>query len=130
MGQPAEVIRAFFERSNAHDTAGLLALCDPEIEFSDIPEMPDSTTYRGRDGVGAWFAKVFEISDDLRFQIGELEEHRDAVLIETGAEMHGRSSGAGVGWHFWTVWRVREGLITYHHGYTQRSDALEDFNRG
>ena len=27
------------------------------------------------------------------------------------------------GWRFWTVWRVKEGKITYHHGYSVREDA-------
>ena len=32
-------------------------------------------------------------------------------------------------WRFWTVRRVREGLIAYHHGYSDREDALADFER-
>jgi hypothetical protein len=34
-----------------------------------------------------------------------------------------------VEWRFWTVWRVRDGLITYHHGYSRREHAVEDFER-
>jgi hypothetical protein len=48
------------------------------------------------------------------------------VLVETSAEMSGRASGAEVDWRFWTVWRVRDGLITYHHGYSRREDAVTD----
>ena len=51
-------------------------------------------------------------------------------MVETSAEMQGRASGAEVGWRFWTVWRVRDGLITYHHGYSQREDAVADFGAG
>ena len=29
--------------------------------------------------------------------------------------MTGSGSGMEVGWRFWAVWRVREGLIAYHH---------------
>jgi hypothetical protein len=52
------------------------------------------------------------------------------VLIETIAEMRGRASGAEVDWRFWTVWRVRNGLITYHHGFSRREDALADLDAG
>jgi hypothetical protein len=62
----------------------------------------------------------------LHLQIWEMDERGDAVLVETSAEMQGRASGAEVGWRFWTVWRVRDGLITYHHGYSQREDAVAD----
>lgn len=129
MGESADAIRRFLAVANQHDPDGVTGLCDPEVEFTDIPELPDSMTYGGRDGVSAWFSKVWEISDDLRFEIWELEENGDAVLVETSAEMHGKASGAEVGWRFWTVWRVRDGLITYHHGYSSREDARQDFQR-
>jgi ketosteroid isomerase-like protein len=127
VGDAADVVRAAFERANAKDADGLAALCDPGVEFTDVPEIPGSTTYRGRDGVRSWLATVHEISDDLELQIWELEESGDAVLVETSAEMHGRASGAGVGWRFWTVWRVRDELITYHHGYSSGEEARWDF---
>jgi ketosteroid isomerase-like protein len=69
---------------------------------------------------------VHEVSGDIDFQIGEIEEHGDTVIVETSAEMQGRASGAEVAWRFWTVWRVRDGLITYHQGYSQREDAVAD----
>jgi hypothetical protein len=89
--------------------------------------IPGSTVYRGHDGIRNWLRTVREISDDRDLQIRGLAERQDAVLVETGAEMTGRTSGAGVGWRFWTVWRVREGLIAYHHGYSRREEAVADF---
>ena len=71
MGQTADVVRAAFERANANDPDGLAALCDESVEFHDVPEIPGSTTYRGRAGIRDW-------------------------------------------------------LITYHHGYTRREDAIAD----
>ncbi len=127
MGEAADVVRAAYARANDNDPDGLVALCDTSIEFHDVPEIPGSTTYRGPDGVRDWLHTVHEISDDLRLQPWEIEERGNAVLVETSAEMHGRASGAEVGWRFWTVWRVHDGLITYHHGYSRREDAVEDF---
>jgi ketosteroid isomerase-like protein len=130
LGEAADVVRTAFERANANDPDGLAALCDEAVEFHDVPEIPGSTTYRGRDGIRDWLRTVHDVSDDLRLQIWELEEHGDSVLVETSAEMQGRASGAEVGWRFWTVWRVRDGLITYHHGYSGRDDALADLDAG
>jgi ketosteroid isomerase-like protein len=126
LGEALDLVRAAFERANANDPDGLAALCDESVEFHDVPEIPGSTTYRGHAGIRDWLGSVHDVSDDIEFQIWELEEHGDAVLVETSAEMRGRASGADVGWRFWTVWRVRDGLITYHHGYSQREDALAD----
>jgi len=126
MGEPADLVRAAFERANANDADGLAAICEESVEFHDVPEIPGSTTYRGHDGIKDWLGSVHDVSEDIEFQIWEMEEHGDAVLVETSAEMRGRASGADVGWRFWTVWRTRDGLITYHHGYSQREDAVAD----
>ncbi|MFI5027339.1 MAG: nuclear transport factor 2 family protein [Solirubrobacterales bacterium] len=130
MGEAADVVRAAFDRANAGDPDGLAALCHEAVEFHDVPEIPGSTTYRGRDGIREWLRTVREVSDDLQLQIRALAERQDAVLVETSAEMSGRASGAAVGWRFWTVWRVRDGLITYHHGYSRRQDAVADLEGG
>jgi ketosteroid isomerase-like protein len=130
LGEAANLVRVAFERANANDPDGLAALCDETVEFHDVPEIPGSTTYRGRDGIRKWLRTVHDVSDDLQLQIWELEERDDAALVETSAEMQGRASGAEVAWRFWTVWRVRDGLITYHHGYSRREDALADLDAG
>jgi ketosteroid isomerase-like protein len=126
LGEAADLARAAFERANANDPDGLAGLCAESVEFHDVPEIPGSTTYRGHDGIRAWLRSVHEVSDDLQLQIWEMEESGDAVMVETSAEMQGRASGAEVVWRFWTVWRVRDGLITYHHGYSEREDAVPD----
>jgi ketosteroid isomerase-like protein len=126
MGQAGDLVRIAFERANANDPEGLAVICDESVEFHDVPEIPGSTTYRGRAGIRDWLSSIHDVSDDVRFQIWEMEERGDSVLVETSAEMQGRTSGAEVAWRFWTVWRVRDGLITYHHGYSEREDAVAD----
>jgi ketosteroid isomerase-like protein len=130
MGQAADLVRTAFERANANDSDGLAAICDDSVEFHDVPEIPGSTTYRGHQGIRDWLGSVHEVSGDIEFQIGEIEERGDTVVVETSAEMQGRASGAEVAWRFWTVWRVRDGLITYHHGYSRREDALAELDAG
>jgi ketosteroid isomerase-like protein len=130
MGEAADVVRRGFELVNGNDADALAAICDPSIEFHDVPEVPGSTVYTGRDGIRDWFRSIHEASDDIAFRILQMEEKGNVVLAEATVEMHGRASGAGVDWSFWTVWRVRDGLITYHHGYSQRGDAAADFEKG
>ena len=126
MAEAADVVRAAFHRANAGDPDGLAALCHEAVEFHDLPEIPGSGIYRGRDGIRDWLQTVREASDSLELQIRGLAERQDAVLVETGAEMTGRTSGARPA-GFWTVWRVRDGLISYHHGYSHRKEAVADF---
>lgn len=126
MGEASDVVRRALRCFNERDVDGLVELCSSRIEFHDVPEIPGSRDYRGHEGMRDWVRTVTEVSDDLRFQAWEMEEAGDAVMVETSAEMTGSGSGAAVGWRFWTVWRVRDGLIAYHHGHSTREDALAD----
>ncbi len=58
-----------FNRANAGDPEGLAALCLEAVEFRDVPEIPGSGIYRGREGIRDWLQSVREISDDLQLQI-------------------------------------------------------------
>jgi len=44
VSEAAEVVRRAFERANVDDADGLAALCDPEVELTDVAEIPGSTT--------------------------------------------------------------------------------------
>jgi ketosteroid isomerase-like protein len=127
VGEAADVVRRAVACVNEGDIDGWVELCSPRLRFQDVPEIPGSQLYEGRDGARRWAENVRDVSDDLRFTLWELEERGDAVLAETSAEMTGSRSGAEVGWRFWTVWRVREGMIAYHHGYSSREEARTDF---
>ena len=47
-----------------------------------------------------------------------MTEGTEKLAVLTRAVGRGRGSGAEVDWTFTTVWGVRNGLIYYHHGYT------------
>ena len=130
MGEAADLVRLAYKRINEGDIDEAVELFSPRATFRDVPEIPGSRLYQGKDGVGAWAEGVREVGPDLKFTIWELEERGDTILIENSADMTGNRSGAEVGWRFWTVWRVREGLIAYHHGDSSREDAVADFDSG
>jgi ketosteroid isomerase-like protein len=127
MGEAADVVRLATQRLNEGDLDGWAELCSPRIRFQDVPEIPGSRLREGPDEVREWAREIREVGPDLHFTLWEMEERGNAVLAEFSAEMTGVRSGAEVGWRFWTVWRIREGLIAYHHGYSRREDALADF---
>ncbi len=124
--ETADVVRRAFERLNDHDLDGFQALCSPRIEWHEIPEIPGARTYRGPLEVREWADNLLGVSDELRFVNWEMRERGQAVLIDTSMEMRSRS-GMDMGWRAWTVWRVREGLIAYYHGYSDRAAADQDF---
>jgi ketosteroid isomerase-like protein len=126
VGESADVVKRIHERFNERDEEGFVGLCSKRIVWREIPEVPGSGTYQGPDEVRDWYRKTADVSDDLTLAIWELEEKEDAVLTETSAEMTGRGSDVPLGWRFWCVWRVKEGLITSHQGFSVREEAVAD----
>jgi ketosteroid isomerase-like protein len=127
MGEAADVVRRAHERFNERDLDGFLAVCSKRIVWQEIKEVPGSGRYEGPDQMRDWYEKTADVSDDLTLEIWELEEKGDAVLTETSSEMTGRGSSVALGWKFWCVWRVKDGLVISHHGYSVREEALADF---
>jgi ketosteroid isomerase-like protein len=124
VAQAAEIVRHGYERLNAGDVEGFLELCDPEIELHDVPEIPGSAVYRGHEGIKSWWTTVTESMEELRFEFVEVAEGDEMIAVVTRAVGRGRGSGAEVDWTFTTVWGFRDGLIAYHHGYSDHADAL------
>lgn len=120
------MVREALARLNARDLDGFRELCSPRLEWRDIPEIPGARTRRGPDEVIEWADDLLGVSDDVRFVNWEMSEHEGAVLVDTSVEMPG-SGGIDLGWRAWTVWRVRERLVAYYAGYSERDQALADF---
>ena len=126
MGDVADVLRLAFERLNDRDVNGFAALCSPRIEWHEVPEIPGAGTYRGPDEVAERLQDLIDVSRRVRFANWEMQERGDAALIDMSVEMEG-SSGMDLGWRAWTVWRVRERLVAYYAGYSDRAEAIADF---
>ena len=130
MGEAADVVRRATDRLNDGDVDGFVELCSKRIRFQDVPEIPGSRLYQGPDEVRRWAEAILETVENLRFTFWEKEERGDAVMFDTSVDATGASSGAQVGWRFWTVWRVKGGKIVYHHGYSEREPARADLEGG
>jgi ketosteroid isomerase-like protein len=124
VAEAAEIVHLCIERFNADDLEGFLELFDAEMEFHDVPEIPGSTVYRGHERMRRWWTTVKEPLEALRFEPGEVTEGGEGIAMVTRAVGRGRGSGAEVDWTFTGVWAVRDGLISYHHGYSDHRDAL------
>ena len=130
MGEAADLVRRAFERFNAGDVDGLVELFDPEVEFQDVPVIPGSGVYTGRDGMRRWYEVVNEPLEDLSFEFGDCTEAGDAVAVLTTARGRGRGSGAEVEWRFSTTWRIRDGRIVHHRGHVDHADAVRKIGAG
>jgi ketosteroid isomerase-like protein len=126
VGEAADVVRLSYRRLNAGDIDGWLELISPRLEWHDVPEIPGSRTYRGRDEARELAENLLDMGESLDFTINELTEKGNAVLADVYVDIVS-GSGANLGWRAYCVFRVNEGLVRYQHGYSDRGEAVADF---
>jgi ketosteroid isomerase-like protein len=69
-----------------------------------------------RSWVGTWA--------DYRFDVGDVTDAGDSVVLEVHESGRGRTSGAPMEAHYSHVWTFRDGLIVAAAVYADRHDAL------
>jgi hypothetical protein len=127
VGETGDVIRLAFERLNARDLDGFAAICSPRIEWREVPEIPGASVYTGPDEVVERMDDLLGVSRAIKFVNWDMLERGQTALVDMSVEMES-SRGLDMGWRAWTVWQVRENLLAYHAGYSERSQAEADFD--
>ena len=123
--QNVELHRRGIEAFNRRDIEGVVALCDPSVEWHST--FGGGAIYRGHDGLRAWHKDLQDAwGTDIRIEpevFFDLGEHTLDVQLLHG---RGRQSGADVALSAASVIRWRDGLIVYFKGYADQEDALSD----
>ena len=86
-----EILNAGFA---GFESGQFFELLDPEIEWEARPDLPDSSVYRGHDGVRQLLGRFYEVMDEIWFRPEEfipIGEDRVAAVLRWG----GRGKGSG-----------------------------------
>jgi ketosteroid isomerase-like protein len=121
-----EVVRTLLSAFDGADYEATLEALDPDIEWQVPPGISiGREVYRGRDEVQKGFADWLAAWDTFRFEPAEILDQGDHVVV--GGMQIGRGRGSGVEVRFPTfhVFTLRDGKITRHRSYRDRSEALE-----
>jgi ketosteroid isomerase-like protein len=103
----------------------LLPYLDPEIDLISTPEfLPDAEDYHGHDGVRAWFDKIGELVEDMRWQPEEIIDAGDRLVAAVLVSGRGRASGVAVELRQFLVVTVRDGKGVRIESYLDRDQAL------
>ena len=111
---------------NREDIKGFMAVLDPEVEFIPQQAMLEGT-YRGREGVFAWFrdmAATYD-SNDGDLDLTDVRDLGDQVLAIGSVSFTGRGSGIQTNVPVAVVATFREGLLTHFKDYADKSAALK-----
>jgi ketosteroid isomerase-like protein len=126
-----ETAKRVIEATNRRDADAALVLIDPEIECDatrlDLPDL--SGVYRGYEEVFGWWWRWFEAWEEVQYEIEELVESGDDVVLGTRVHCTGRD-GIEVDLYFVNVMTIREGRLVRNRLYRAMSDALAAVKQG
>ena len=91
-----ELVREGYMAWNSGDREWVLEHMSPDIEWVTPPDDPEPGTYRGYEGVERFWANWRELFGLLRFEIVEMFDLGDDVLVHALRVGRGSQSGAEV----------------------------------
>ena len=125
-----EVVKAAFAAFAARDLKAVLALADPDIEFTAVTGEHAGRTdpYRGHDGLRQYFRDVVSVWEELVLTPREFRASGDLILVtgRVSARSRSRTVTGSTGW----IWRVREGKVVYVRVYQSAADAIAALEAG
>jgi len=121
-----ELVRRHFEAANRRDFETVMASYAEDVELV-VPESALlAGTYSGRDAVLRFFGDWFRaFGDGPTFELHELVDAGDAVVVNAHATARGARSGVELGADYFYVYRLTEGKISHVQFYDDWPEALE-----
>jgi ketosteroid isomerase-like protein len=120
-----EAVKEVYATLTTGDLSALLELCDPEVEITEPSEIPDSSTFRGHDGVRGVLEKLQQVFPDMLFLTDEFVGEGDQVLVSMRWVGTGVGSGASADVRLFHVWTFAEDRATRIDAFLNRKQALE-----
>lgn len=126
MSQNASRLRTALQAYNRDGPEAIIALLSADVEWiADRSDM-GRVTYRGREGVRKSFAELYEGFDRLGFEVDELVERGDQIVVLGRMLARGRSTGIETQLPLAVVFTVgQDGLLSRYESFRNTAQALE-----
>jgi ketosteroid isomerase-like protein len=119
----SSLAEAAFGALNSGDLDGFTALAAEDVEFTSMIAEVEGTTFRGHEGIKAWWETVVEAFGEVRWQILEVRGPGDRGIAHV--RMDGTLGGIQLNLKMWLAARLREGKVTWWSWYRTEREALE-----
>jgi ketosteroid isomerase-like protein len=121
-----EIVREMYDRREGGDMY-VGEFVHPEIVFIRIgSELPDvAGEWRGKEGLRQATAEYLNVFEDYRFEVEEIRDLGDRVLVLERHSARGKLSGASISQDVGTILTLGDGLIVRWEYYWERAEALE-----
>jgi ketosteroid isomerase-like protein len=108
---------------NSGDLEAFLALTAEDIEFTSMVAEAEGTTFRGHDGVRAWWETVRGAFEDVRWELLDIRGSDDRGVMHF--RMTGTLGGVPVEQAMWQAIVLRDGKATWWAFFRTEREALE-----
>jgi ketosteroid isomerase-like protein len=112
-----------FGALNSGDLQGFMAIATEDVEFTSMIAEMEGTTFRGHDGIRAWWATVVEAFGEVRWELLDVRGagHRGIAHVR----MDGTLGGIPLNLTMWLAASLRDGKVTRWSWYRTEGEARE-----
>lgn len=119
-----EVIGRLIDAFNDRSVEGMMAECDPGVEFKPVLAGVTDTPYRGREGVRKFLAATDESFEHFELKCERIEDHGRFVLAVNEAYARKRASGVEITRPIVQIAEVRDGKCVWWQSFQTPAEAL------
>ena len=117
--EPRAIAGAVFEAINSGDLDAFMALAVEDVEFTSMVAEAEGTTFRGRDGLRAWWETIRGAFQSVRWELLDFRATGDRAV--THIRMAGTLSGVPVEQTMWQAVKLRDGKVAWWASFPQRA---------
>jgi len=99
-----------YEAFEKRDFDALIAVCDPDVEFTSLIRESEGGVYRGHEGVRAFFKGVLDVLPDWFPVLEACEDYGDRMLVKARITATPPGSDVPMEQMVWQAVRLRDGL--------------------
>jgi ketosteroid isomerase-like protein len=120
-----EVVRRALAALDRGDVEQMLSMVQPDFEVRVAPELSaEPDTYRGSEGVRRYFDSFREAFEQIRFEVEQLTDASDAVVVNMRMRAIGKATKIAVEQRNAGVWTVTDGKVAQVETYARLDEAL------
>ena len=120
-----EVVRRVVEAFNRDNPEAALAWLAPDLEWHDLPDLPDAEVHYGHTGFLRAFKQFFGELEDYSIKVDEIIDHDEQIVLCPRIIGRGRGSRARFEQRVFGVLTVRNRTVVRAVWFRTRMEVLE-----
>lgn len=126
--EPVALVERLFDAFNHRDAAGIVAICDEEMEFFPVTaeEVGRPAPYTGSAGLHDYLDDVSRVWEELLITAQDVSARGDRLLVQGRVYLRSRESGIRDMPAAW-IWELRNGLFILGEVFVDPVEASRRF---